>query len=137
MPDRHFPCEVLLPAKTLAAVSTALDGYGELTEIHITSEEVSLFANNDMATMRVVIADRSNPDVGILCAQGHKDRFKTKYLLKMSKAAKLVPFFLTAKATASRGECLIGLGPDLPLSLLFMMEEIGSVAFYLAPLVEE
>jgi hypothetical protein len=31
----------------------------------------------------------------------------------------------------------MGLGPDLPLSLLFMMEEIGSVGFYLAPLVED
>jgi DNA polymerase III sliding clamp (beta) subunit (PCNA family) len=96
VPDRNFPCEILLPAKTLAAVSTALDGYGEIAEIHVTSEEVSLFANNDMATMRVVIADRSNPDVGILCANEHKDRFKTKYVLKMSKAAKLVSLALTS-----------------------------------------
>ena len=81
---------MLLPTKVLAAISENLDGYGDSAEFHITHREVSISAKNDVTEVKVLIAEKGDEEMGILCREEHRDKFKIKYFLKMAKAAKLV-----------------------------------------------
>jgi len=72
--------------------------------------------------------DKQVPGFGVICrTMAQSQLFKFEYLWKMGRAAKL----------AKTQEVLIQLGNDTPLSLLFQLAEMGSLNFFLAPLIEE
>jgi len=126
IPDRDYPCEVLVPTHVLIEVCQELKGFGESVKLCITEDKMHFEASDEMVSAQISLQDREITGFGILCTEAHTQLFKCTYFIKMGKAAKLT----------QAPECLLQIGPDSPLSLLFQLGGIGTIQFFLAPLID-
>jgi proliferating cell nuclear antigen PCNA len=141
--ERNYACEVLMPTKLLAdIICHNLKDMGERLRLSVSADCVTFEVVDEMLQAKITITNGElelaafknqhepimcTPSFGILCKEERSLQFKLAYFAKMGKAAKL-----------TKGcEVLLQLDHDLPLSLLFHLEDdIGTLNFFLAPLIE-
>jgi hypothetical protein len=132
-----------MPTKLLAdIICHNLKDMGERLRLSVSADCVTFEVVDEMLQAKITITNGElelaafknqhepimcTPSFGILCKEERSLQFKLAYFAKMGKAAKL-----------TKGcEVLLQLDHDLPLSLLFHLEDdIGTLNFFLAPLIE-
>jgi len=82
-------------------------------------------ASTEMVEAKISLQRQQS--IAIVCEKPQSQLFKYLYFSKMSKAAKI----------HCAQEVLIQLKNDSPLSFCFKMKGMGTLNFYLAPLIEE
>jgi len=108
IPDRTYPCEVLVPTSLLIEVCQELKGIGESLKLSITEDHMRFEASDEMMSAQITVTDKEIAGFGVLCTEPHAQIVKSTYFIKMGRAAKLT----------QAPECLLQMGPDSPLSLL-------------------
>jgi len=127
IPDREYPCEALIPTSLLVEICQELKGVGDTLKLSIAERHLSLYASDEVMKLDMTIKDRQVAGFGILCSSPYAQKFKCAYFIKMGKAAKIT----------HAPECILQIGPDSPLSLIFQLENMGHLQFFLAPLIDE
>lgn len=130
IPDRQYPCEVLLPPQVLADACLDLYGLGQELRVEVKrGSGVSFSVENALTTAKVSLRETKGSETGILAIhtqQDHSELFAFKF------------FAAIAKGCASLPDCealLLQLGPGAPLSLLCQLTNTGHLNFFLAPLI--
>jgi len=60
IPDRTYPCEVLVPTSLLIEVCQELKGIGESLKLSITEDHMRFEASDEMMSAQITVTDKVN-----------------------------------------------------------------------------
>jgi len=133
IPERDYGCDVLLPCEAFGRVLREFKDIGGEVEIVVDERGISFVGAGDLLHVRMQMTGpqaagmEASPTFAIDCKAPHSQRFKVSLITRVSKLLKIPDV---------KG-LLLSIGPGCPLSLVFQLQDMGSITVFVAPLVEE
>jgi len=133
IPDTEYQCTVQMPSAEFQRICREIAIIGDTVKITASKEGVKFQVAGDMGTGSIVCksnpsADDEDDAVSVKCEEEVSLTFALRYL----------NFF--AKATPLSNHVTLRMSPDVPLVTEYAIGEdgdLGKIAFYLAPKIEE
>jgi proliferating cell nuclear antigen len=131
IPEQHYKVIAKLPSSEFQKICKDLKEFGETLQMSASKEGLKFSVQGDLGSGNVVLKPRESekPDdkVSLTVHEPVTATFALRYLVNFSKAAPLC------------GSVELGLGPDAPLSVKYVLESAdkGHMQFYLAPKIDE
>merc|ERR1711904_124522 len=131
IPEQTYKCLVKLPSAEFLKIVKDLKEFGETMQIQCGKDGIKFSVQGDLGNGNVMLkprdSDKIEDRVSVTVHEPVTASFALRYLNNFAKAAPLC------------GGMEIGLGPDMPLSVKYDLEnaENGHIQFHLAPKVDE
>lgn len=131
IPEQHYKVIAKMPSSEFQKICKDLKEFGETLQMSASKEGIKFTVQGDLGSGNVVLKPRESekPDdkVTLTVHEPVTATFALRYLVNFSKAAPLC------------GSVELGLGPDAPLSVKYVLESAdkGHMQFYLAPKIDE
>jgi proliferating cell nuclear antigen len=130
IPDNEYDATVKLPSAEFARIVKDLSSIGDTVEISVTKDAVKFATNGDIGSANVMCrqnkaADKPEEATDIDVTEPVALTFALRYLNSF------------AKATPLSTHTVLKLSKELPIVVEYRIPDVGSLAFYLAPKIEE
>jgi len=131
IPEQQYKVVAKVPSSEFNKICRDLKEFGETMQIQATKEGIKFSVQGDIGAGSVVLkprsADKPEDSVALTVHEPVTATFALRYLVTFSKAAPLSGFVE------------LGLGPDAPLLVKYVIEtaDKGHMQFYLAPKIDE
>lgn len=131
IPDQEYKVVAKLPSAEFQKICRDLKEFGETMQISASKEGIRFSVAGDIGGANVMLKPRDSPKpeerVALTVHEPTTVTFALRYLNNFAKAGPL------------SGEVELGMGPDMPLCVKYVLDrpENGHLQFYLAPKVEE
>lgn len=130
IPDHEYDATVKMPSTEFQRIVKDLSTIGDTVEIGVTKDAVKFATNGDIGSANVMCrqnktADKPEESTEIDIREPVNLTFALRYLMSF------------AKATPLSLHTIIKLSKELPLVVEYQIPDIGKLAFYLAPKIEE
>eukprot|EP00403_Amphidinium_massartii_P020479 CAMPEP_0178400054 /NCGR_PEP_ID=MMETSP0689_2-20121128/15592_1 /TAXON_ID=160604 /ORGANISM="Amphidinium massartii, Strain CS-259" /LENGTH=260 /DNA_ID=CAMNT_0020020839 /DNA_START=78 /DNA_END=860 /DNA_ORIENTATION=- len=132
IPEQHYKVIAKLPSAEFQKICRDLKEFGETLQMKASKEGISFSVQGDMGTGNVLLkpraSDKPEDTVTLSVTEAVTATFALRYLVIFSKASPL------------SGSVELGLAPDAPLSVKYILDdkaETGHMQFYLAPKIDE
>lgn len=148
IPDTKYDCTVKMSSKEFRTIVSDLAPIGDTCTIAVTKEGVQFSVSGDIGTANVTVKQKSSVEeiVEEKTEKGEKGEKKAPAgevpcTIEMSEPVKLsfaMRYLLNfTKATPLTDTVRLSMSPEVPLSVEYSMEGVGSVRYYLAPKLDE
>lgn len=117
LPDTEYPAVCVLPSSTFAKVVRDLSDFSDTCRLHI-KQKLTVSVSGDVGNVNWQSGEECTCSVS---EDTPPLDFAMRYLCMFTKAAGVSP------------KVVLSMAPNLPICLLFLIEEQGHLKFYLAP----
>merc|ERR1712014_452391 len=131
IPEQQYKVVAKLPSSEFLRICRDLKEFGETISVNASKEGIKFSVQGDIGTGNVLLkpreSDKPEERVQLTVPEPVNATFALRYLVTFSKAAPL------------SGSVELGLGPDAPLLVKYVLESAdkGHMQFYLAPKIDE
>merc|ERR1719267_295680 len=131
IPEQHYKVVAKMPSSEFQKICKDLKEFGETLQLSASKEGLKFTVQGDLGSGNVMLkprdADKPEDKVSLTVQEPVTATFALRYLVTFSKAAPL------------SGTVELGLGPDAPLLVKYVLEtaDKGHMQFYLAPKIDE
>jgi proliferating cell nuclear antigen len=131
IPEQQYKVVARLPSSEFQKICRDLKEFGETMQLSASKEGLKFSVTGDVGSGNVMLkpreAEKQEDKVALTVHEPVTATFALRYLVNFAKAAPL------------SGAVEIGLGPDAPLLVKYVLEkaENGHMQFYLAPKIDE
>merc|ERR1712023_32091 len=131
IPEQQYQVVAKLPSAEFLKICRDLKEFGETVQIQANKEGLRFSVQGDLGAGNIMLKPR----------EAEKDEEKVSLTVREPMGATFALRYLTnfAKAAPLCGAVELGLGPDAPLSVKYVLDSVdnGHLQFYLAPKVDE
>ncbi|MEW5312813.1 MAG: hypothetical protein WDW38_004419 [Sanguina aurantia] len=130
IPDQEYASEIKMPSTEYQRICRDLGSIGDTVAVSTSKEGVKFSTQGDVGTANITCrhstaSEKDDENVTVLIAEPVCLTFALRYLNNFAKATSLSP-------------CVrIGLSKDVPVSVEYLIGDLGYMKFFLAPKIEE